>query len=330
MTDLKEISTNCWEIPKTGGMRVPGRIYATRDALQRVQTEKSLTQVKNVAHLPGIVKYSLAMPDIHWGYGFPIGGVAATDYQNGVISPGGVGYDINCGVRLIKTNLFYPDIQKSIKNLVASVFSNVPTGVGSYGAIRKLSKQELRKVLRTGASWAVEQGYGRSEDLEKIEENGCFEEADPDLLSDRAYQRGTPQLGTLGSGNHFIEIGRVAQIFDGTANQVFDLDPDQIVVLIHTGSRGLGYQVCDDFIKVTLQATQKYNIEVPDRQLVCAPIQSPEGQDYLSAMQAAANFAFANRQIIQHLVEESFLQSLALSPGTLGMQLIWDIAHNIA
>ena len=323
-------SAYLWEIPKAGPMRVPGRIYASEALMSQIQQDESLKQVANVAQLPGIIKYSLAMPDIHWGYGFPIGGVAATDAAQGVISPGGVGYDINCGVRLLRTDLSAEFIRPRIKNIVTGLFNNIPSGVGSHGAIRRLSRSDVQKVLLKGARWAIENGYGANDDLRYIEDKGCLDRADPDVVSQRAYQRGAPQLGTLGSGNHFVEISEISDIYDENVARQLGLVKGNIVLLIHTGSRGLGYQVCDDYIKVTLQATAKYGISVPDRQLACAPLNSQEGRDYLGAMRAAANFAFANRQVISSLVESTFQKSLNIYPNDLGMRLIWDIAHNIA
>lgn len=328
--ELIQKNAYLWEIPQVGLMRVPGRIYASEMLMNKIRQDESLKQVANVAQLPGIINYSLAMPDIHWGYGFPIGGVAATDASAGVISPGGVGYDINCGVRLLRTNLSAEFIRARIKNLVTGIFNSIPTGVGSHGAIRKLSRNDVRQVLQKGALWAVENGYGSSDELKYIEDNGLLAGADPDVISERAYQRGAPQLGTLGSGNHFIEISKIVDIYEPEIARKLDLEIGNIVILIHTGSRGLGYQVCDDFIKVTLRATAKYGIFIPDRQLSCAPLNSPEGKDYLGAMRAAANFAFANRQVISALVERTIERILNISPGDLGMRLIWDIAHNIA
>ncbi|MGC9364193.1 MAG: RtcB family protein [Fidelibacterota bacterium] len=330
MEPIIRLTPCLWEIHQTGDMRVPGRIYASEKLMRQIQQDESLKQVRNVACLPGIVKYSLAMPDIHWGYGFPIGGVAATDARSGVISPGGVGYDINCGVRLLRTDLNADDIRSRIKNLVTALFNAVPSGLGSHGAIRKLKRKDVREVLLKGAGWAVENGFGNSSVLNFIEDNGQLAGADPDVISERAYQRGMPQLGTLGSGNHFIEISRISDIFESEIAEKLGLIPGNIAVFIHTGSRGLGYQVCDDFIKVTLAATRKYDIHVPDRQLACAPLDSPEGRDYLGAMRGAANFAFANRQVISALIEEALLKVLNISPADLGFRLIWDIAHNIA
>ena len=272
----------------------------------------------------------MAMPEIHWGYGFPIGGVAAFDIKEGVISPGGVGYDINCGVRLIRTNLVADQLKIDIKNLIAAIVNSVPSGIGSHGAIRKLSRRELERVAVQGAKWAIEMGYGSADDLQFIEDRGCLADAEPSVISQRAFERGADQLGTLGSGNHFIEIGKVVDIYDSTAAQAMGIFQGNLVLILHTGSRGFGYQICDDFIKSTLRATQKYEIEIPDRQLACAPLKSIEGQDYLGAMRAAANFAFANRQVISSLIYDSLLKTLKISPNELGFRPVWDIAHNIA
>jgi len=327
---LERIEECLWEIPRQGGMRVPGRVYATEKLLSDLKEDNSLRQVMNVAHLPGIVGYSLAMPDIHWGYGFPIGGVAAVDLQEGVISPGGVGYDINCGVRLVKTHLSYGTIQEKLPRVVETLFSLIPSGVGSQGAIPKLSKGDEKRLLREGARWAVEQGYGRPEDLEYMEEGGRLESADADLVSEHALERGLKQVGTLGSGNHFLEIGRVDEIYLPEVAEALGIFPDQVVVMIHTGSRGLGYQTCEDFLKVMDQAMAKYKIQLPDRQLASTPIQSPEGRDYLAAMAAAANYAWGNRQVIMSQAEKAFLQALDISPSELGFSLIYDVCHNIA
>ncbi|NQT27613.1 RtcB family protein [candidate division KSB1 bacterium] len=319
------------QIPKdhVRGMRVPGIIYANEALMPLLAQDQAPQQVVNVAHLPGIVGASIAMPDIHWGYGFPIGGVAAMDEENGVISPGGVGYDINCGVRVVRTNLSLADIKDQIKTLVDTLFQNIPSGVGSTGKV-KLSKAEQKNVLRDGSAWAVEHGFGWAEDLEFTEAGGKIEEADPDRLSKRALERGREQLGTLGSGNHFIEIQEVTEIFDPTAAKAFGLEKGQITIMIHTGSRGLGYQVCDDHLDVMVRAMQKYKIRVPDPQLSCAPVRSPEGEQYLSAMAAAANYAWANRQVILHWVRESFATVLDTPSDKLQMHMIYDVAHNIA
>jgi len=329
--ELQKIHDNLWEISPHGGMKVPGRIYATQKMLEKsISNDEALQQVVNVAHLPGIQKYSLAMPDIHWGYGFPIGGVAATDYDNGVISPGGVGYDINCGVRVAVTSLEYTSLQKHMKKLVDNLFNNVPTGVGSSGAIRKLSLKETKDVLVKGSEWAIENGFGSQDDLLHTEENGKLTDADPSTVSDRAIQRGLDQAGTLGSGNHFLEIDVVEEIFDANAADVMGLFPGQIVIQIHSGSRGLGYQVCDDYLKTLVNAEKKYGFNLPDRQLACAPIKSGEGENYLAAMKCAANFAWNNRQIMMHLAKKSIMQTLNMPESQLGFRLIYDVCHNIA
>ena len=328
--NLVRIEDFLWEIPRQGGMRVPGRIYANEKLISGLKSDNSLRQVMNVAHLPGIVGYSLAMPDIHWGYGFPIGGVAAVDINEGVISPGGVGYDINCGVRLVKTSLVFEQVKEKLPRIVEALFSLIPSGVGSEGAIPKLSKQDEKHLLRDGARWAVGEGYGRQEDLSFMEEGGKLATADAELVSDRALERGLKQVGTLGSGNHFLEIGRVEEIYLAQTADALGLFPDQIVMLIHTGSRGLGYQTCEDSLKVMNQAMPKYGIALPDRQLACTPIQSPEGQNYLGSMAAAANYAWANRQVIMSQAEKAFMKALGISPRALGFSLIYDVCHNIA
>jgi len=329
--ELKKIRENVWEIPIQGGMRVPGRVYISKTMLEHsVQNEDALKQVINVAHLPGIQKYSLAMPDIHWGYGFPIGGVAATDISEGVISPGGVGYDINCGVRLAATSLEYETVKNKIDCLISNLFNIIPTGVGSKGAIKKLSISEMKNVLSKGSVWALENGFGRPEDIEYTEESGTLKNADPDLVSQRAFERGSDQAGTLGSGNHFLEVDVVEEIFHSKAAEIFGLYKNQIVVLIHTGSRGLGYQVCDDYLKVLLKASDDYAINLPDKQLACAPLNSKEGKDYLSAMNAAANFAWNNRQVIMHLAKKSFMTTFGMKESELEFRLVYDVCHNIA
>jgi tRNA-splicing ligase RtcB len=295
-----------------------------------LKNDESVKQVVNVAQLPGIQKYSLAMPDIHWGYGFPIGGVAATDMQEGVISPGGVGYDINCGVRLVRTSLTRPDIEGRLKNLIDRLFQDVPTGVGSSGAIRKLPPKEVKKILMKGSGWAIENGFGGPEDLEYTEENGCLPQADPEMVSARAVERGQDQAGTLGSGNHFLEIQVVDQIFDAAVADVFGLFEGQITLSIHTGSRGLGYQVCDDYLKILVKKMSQYGLNLPDRQLACAPLQSPEGRNYLGAMAAAANFAWNNRQIIMDLARKSILKTFNMATSNLGFRLVYDVCHNVA
>jgi tRNA-splicing ligase RtcB len=320
-----------WEIPQQGKMLVPGRIYISAEMLESGHNnDEAIKQVMNVAHLPGIQKYSLAMPDIHWGYGFPIGGVAATDLDNGVISPGGVGYDINCGVRLAATSLEYKNIESKTGKLVENLFKNVPTGVGSSGAIRKLSAKDVKKILRDGSQWAVENGFGYDEDVSFTEEGGKLPDADPEALSEKAIERGLDQAGTLGSGNHFLEVDVVENIYDEETARVFGLFKGQVVIQIHTGSRGLGYQVCDDYLKVLQKASAQYGFELPDRQLACAPVKSKEGQDYLGAMQASANFAWNNRQIIMHLARKSILETLIMPESSLDFRLVYDVCHNIA
>lgn len=328
--NLRQLDDYRWEIPPTGKMRTRGLIFCSKDMIPDIHQDQSLQQVANVATMPGIVGPSLAMPDIHWGYGFPIGGVAAFDLEEGVVSPGGVGYDINCGVRLLRTNLARPAVQEQIRTLVDALFENIPSGVGSRRRDLKLTYPTLKEVLKYGAVWAVKNGFGDQSDLEHIEAGGQIPGADPEVVSEQALERGRDQLGTLGSGNHFTEIGYVAEIYDEPLARALGIFLDQVTFIIHTGSRGLGHQVCDDFIRKLLQATTKYKIELPDRQLCCAPIQSPEGQEYLAAMAAAANFAFANRQIITHWVRETLFQVLKLGPRDLGLELVYDVAHNIA
>ena len=329
---LVKVDDYRWKIPEDykAGMRVPGLIYASKEMLESMREEQTLEQVANVASLPGIVGYSFAMPDIHWGYGFPIGGVAAMDVRDGVISPGGVGYDINCGVRLLSTNLSEPEVRPRIKELINELFANVPSGLGSEGKI-KVGQKEMEQVMIEGARWAVKRGLGYEEDLDVTEENGCLAGADPRKISDRATKRGMPQAGTLGSGNHFLEIQVVKEIFDSRISSIMGITQvGQILVLIHTGSRGFGHQVCTDYLRVMERAVSRYGIKLPDRQLACAPVESPEGQDYLAAMACAANYAWANRQCIAHWVRESFSRVLGKSPEELGMKQIYDVAHNIA
>ncbi|MBL7151416.1 MAG: RtcB family protein [Candidatus Omnitrophica bacterium] len=329
---LEKIDDYRWRIPRSykPGMRVPGIIYADEKLLKDIRNDKALEQVANVAFLPGIVKASLAMPDIHWGYGFCIGGVAATDIDSGgVISPGGVGFDINCGVRLLKTNFQYEDIKDKIKDLVYALFSDIPAGVGSKGDIRVSAKEE-EKILVKGSRWAVEKGYGTEEDLECTEEYGAIEGADPGAVSERAYERGKAQSGTLGSGNHFLEVQAIDQLYDRELCDAFGFNLGQVTIMIHSGSRGLGYQVCDDYTRSMVRCLQKYNINVPDRQLACAPVNSDEGKAYLGAMKCAANYAWANRQCLMHLTREVFEKVFAMSWQKMGMELIYDVAHNIA
>jgi len=329
---LEKIDEYRWRIPKSykAGMRVDGLIYADEEMLEHILLEQTLDQVANVAHLPGIVGNSLAMPDIHWGYGFPIGGVAAMGIKDGVISPGGVGFDINCGVRIMRTNLTDKEVIPRIKELVDSLYNNVPSGLGSKGKIR-LRPGEIDKVLIKGSRWAIENGYGMAEDLESTEENGEMAGADPSLVSSRAKERGVPQLGTLGSGNHFLEVAVVDHIFEADIAGVMGINQTgQVMLLVHCGSRGLGHQTADDYIKVMLSAMKKYGISVPDRQLACAPVDSAEGRDYLAAMKCAANYAWANRQCITHWVREAFCRVMDIQPADAGLELIYDVTHNIA
>ncbi|MDN3514487.1 MAG: RtcB family protein [Candidatus Brocadia sp.] len=334
MTDdkykIQKIDDYRWRIPREGKMRVDGIVYADARMLEDIQKDESLQQVVNVSHLPGIIKHSLAMPDIHWGYGFPIGGVAAFDMDEGVVSPGGVGYDINCGVRLLRTGLYRVELANKLESIVNTLFANIPSGVGSRRKDLKLSQQAAKNVLKDGAHWAVSQGYGTKEDLEHIEEKGCIQGASPELVSSRAIERGLAQLGTLGSGNHFVEVGYVSEVYHEEVARVLGLEKDGITVMVHTGSRGLGYQVCDDFLRVMINAFHKYNIELSDRQLCCAPISSPEGREYLAAMACAANYAFANRQMITHWIRESFERVLHIGPKESKISLVYDVCHNIA
>jgi tRNA-splicing ligase RtcB len=311
-------------------MRTDGMIFLDKRLLEHIKNDKSIAQVANVAWLPGIVGRSLAMPDMHQGYGFPIGGVAAFDPERGVVSPGGVGYDINCGVRLLRSSFTRDEVKGEIENLVNILFANVPSGVGSKQRNRKLDKRELKRVLNRGAQWAVQNGFGTGDDLLHIEESGCLQWADPEAVSDRAMERGQAQLGTLGSGNHFVEIGYVETVFEEDLAQGIGLFPGQVTIIIHTGSRGLGHQVCSDFLRLLQHTSRKYGYELPDRELCCAPVHSPEGREYLAAMAAAANFAFANRQLITDAVRRTFEQVFGLGASKMGMELVYDVCHNIA
>ena len=327
---IKKLDEYRWMIPPVGGMRVPGIIYSSEEMIGGIDSDESPKQVANVAYLPGIVNYSLAMPDMHWGYGFPIGGVAAFDMKEGIISPGGVGYDINCGVRIMTTNLQFDEIKNKLRDLVSSLFRNIPAGVGSKGTL-KLSISEEKKVLRNGAKWAVDNGYGSSNDLLATEDGGKMEGADPDCISDRALERGRQQLGTLGSGNHFLEIEVVEEIFDENVAAAFGLKSvGQVVVVLHSGSRGFGYQVCDDFLARMVKNINKLDFVLPDRQLACAYINSDEGRRYFAAMACAANYAWANRQMLMHWTREVFEKTLQKSPREIGMRLLYDVCHNIA
>lgn len=328
---LRKLDNCRWEIPigAIPGMNVPGIIYASEELLPAIESDQATKQVANVACLPGICGASLAMPDIHWGYGFPIGGVAATDPEDGVISPGGVGYDISCGVRLIRTNLVYDEIKPKLKELVYSLFDYVPCGVGQKGNV-KLSPEDMRQVLKKGVPWTIEQGWGNREDLDFLEEGGCLQNADVEEVSQDAKDRGSKQLGTLGSGNHFLEVQVVEELFDERCARGMGLEPNQVVVMIHSGSRGLGYQVCDDFLDVMRHAVNQYGISLPDSQLACVPIKSEEGQRYIRAMNAAANFGMSNRQLMTHFARECFMKMFNIGPKDLGMEIVYDVCHNIA
>jgi tRNA-splicing ligase RtcB len=329
---LIKIDDYHWEIPQSykAGMRVPGLIYASQEMLESIKGEQTPEQVANVAFLPGIINFSMAMPDIHWGYGFPIGGVAAMDIKDGVISPGGVGYDINCGVRLLLTNLTEAEVRPKINQLINELFRNIPSGLGSKGKIR-VTQKEMRELMVEGAGWAVRHGFGSMDDLDCTEEGGRLYGANPDIISDKAITRGMPQAGTLGSGNHFVEVQVVKEIFEPEIAKAMGIDePGQILVLIHTGSRGFGHQVCTDQLRIMEEAVSRYGIKLPDRQLACAPIESPEGKDYFAAMACAANYAWNNRQCIVHWTRESFSRVFGKSAEELGMRQVYDVAHNIA
>ncbi|MCL5104925.1 MAG: RtcB family protein [Armatimonadetes bacterium] len=329
---VQKIDDFRWRIPQSykSGMRTEGIVYATESMMEQIKQDESLEQVANVACLPGIVGPSMAMPDIHWGYGFPIGGVAAMRCSDGVVSPGGVGYDINCGVRLLRSDLTLKDIKGRIGDLIEQMYINVPVGVGGTGNIR-VDDQELRQVMKRGAKWMVEHGIGWPEDLDVSEQGGVLDNADPDTITKEAIKRGKPQLGTLGAGNHFMEIQVVDEIYDAITASAFGItEKGQITVMVHTGSRGFGHQVCEDNLHVMQRAVQKYNIDLPDRQLACAPVTSPEGQAYLGAMACAANFAWANRQAIVHWVRESFEKVLGAGAHKLGLRQVYDVAHNMA
>jgi len=321
--ELKKISDYEWEIPKQGGMKVPARIFASEKLLSKIKEDRTLLQARNVAFLNGIQRYAIALPDAHEGYGFPIGGVAAFSLDNGVISPGGVGYDINCSVRLLRTNLIRQEVEKKKSQIIEALFRAVPSGVGRGGRI-KLSRQEIRTVLEEGARWAVGQGYGKPEDYKHTEEEGCLDGADASQVSERAVARGMPQLGSLGAGNHFLEVQYVEQIYDENTARAFGLKQDQVTVMIHCGSRGLGHQVASDYIKLM---EKKYGFaRLPDRELINAPIKSELGKRYYGAMACAANFAFANKQLITHWVREALQEFFP----DLRAEVVYDVCHNIA
>ena len=328
---IKKINDYKWEIETDGslGMKVPGIIFADEMILEHAKNENTIDQVVNVATLPGILDASFAMPDIHFGYGFPIGGVAAFDMEEGIISPGGVGFDISCGVRAMRTNLGLDDMRDRIKDLMQVLSFSIPRGLGKKGKI-KLSGNEMKKLISEGVSWAVKRNYGWEEDIEFIEEKGCMEAADPDYVGKTAIDRGSAQVGTLGSGNHFIEVQVIDSIYDSKAADILDLEEGQVIVMIHSGSRGLGHQVCSDHIREMQRAYHKYNIEIPDRQLACAPLGSPEAKRYYGAMSCAVNYAMVNRHCLAHWTRDAFESVFNKSAESLGLSTIYDVSHNIA
>lgn len=329
--EVERIDDYRWRVPRQGSMRVEGLIFADEVLMRDIRGDQAVQQVINVATLPGIVGRSIGMPDIHWGYGFAIGGVAAFDPEKGgVISPGGVGYDINCGVRLLRSDLDVEEVRPRIPTLMDRLYDTIPAGVGQGYDRFVLSQGQVREVLVRGAGWAVEEGYGWEEDLDRIEDGGALDGAAPDDLSDRAVERGRDQVGTVGSGNHFIEVGFVDEVYDEAAAETMGLEVGTVTAFVHSGSRGLGYQVCDDYLDVMEEAGRRYGIELPDKQLACAPLESEEGRRYLGAMRAAANYAFANRQVMAHRIREGFEAIFGTSARELGMHLIYDVAHNNA
>jgi len=327
----KKIGENQYQIDadSNSGMKVPVRIYADEPLLQKMLSDRTIMQARNVSSIPGIVGQSIVLPDGHEGYGFPVGGVAAMDAEDGMISPGGVGYDINCGVRLLRSNLTEKDVRSKLKDLVTDLFSSIPSGVGSKGSVR-LSHSELDEVLVKGVNWAIEHGYGTTDDADVCEENGQIQNADPNKVSDKARKRGAPQLGSLGSGNHFLEVQKVAEVHDEEAANRMGLKEGTITVLIHCGSRGFGHQVCSDYLRVAEQAMHKYDINLPDRELACVPNNSEEGESYRAAMFAALNFAWSNRQMLTHWTRKSIERVFNQSESDLDMKLVYDVAHNIA
>jgi len=326
---IRKIDDFTWEIPPNAqeGMRVPGVVFGDRGLLEKADRDNALQQVVNVACLPGIVKASLAMPDIHWGYGFPIGGVAATSLTDGVISPGGVGYDISCGVRLVKTSLSHTEAAKKIREAIDLLNASVPKGLGAKGRLR-LDRREMERMVSRGAVELVARGIGWEEDLEAMEEGGCYPGADPGKVSEKAFSRGREQVGTLGSGNHFLEIQVVDEA--GALAEKLGIYEGQVVVMVHSGSRGMGHQVCSDYIEIMGANLPHYGYRLPDRQLVCAPVQSREGRDYLAAMACAANFAMCNREAITHWVRDCFEKVFKTGARKLGMELLYDVSHNLA
>ncbi|MFC2131370.1 RtcB family protein [Bacteroidota bacterium] len=324
---LKQKTPYLWEIEKEGTMRVPARIYVSENMIEQVMKDRSVWQLRNVASLPGIQKYSLVMPDVHEGYGFPIGGVAATDLDDGVISPGGIGYDINCGIRVLKTKFDHSEIRTKINHIAKEIHQTVPSGVGRGGKV-KLSMRDVDNVLNRGCKWALKEGYATDSDLRFVESNGSLTSADSAAVSERAKQRGNDQLGTMGAGNHFIEIDVVQHIYDEEAAKAFGLKEGQIVIQVHTGSRGLGHQVATDYIKTMVSKVKSYGIELPDRELSCVPVSSHDGEEYFAAMSAAANYAWVNRQVITWEVRQAWRNIFGSAGGNL--QLLYDVAHNIA
>ena len=327
----RKIGENQYQIDADSnlGMKVPVRIYADEPLVQKMLSDRTIMQARNVASIPGIVGHSVVLPDGHEGYGFPVGGVAAMDAEEGMISPGGVGYDINCGVRLLRSNLTEQTVRSKLKELVTDLFSSIPSGVGSKGAV-KLTHSELDEVLVKGVNWAIDHGYGSSDDSDVCEENGQIKNADPDKVSDKARKRGAPQLGSLGSGNHFLEVQKVAEIHDEEAAKRMGIEEGTITVLVHCGSRGFGHQVCSDYLRVAEQAMEKYNINLPDRELACVPNNSEEGESYRKAMFSALNFAWSNRQMLTHWTRNSFQRVFNQSESDLDMKLVYDVSHNIA
>ena len=330
---LERIDRYLWRIPQKykPGMRVPGLVIADEELLEKMKTDRTLEQCTNVAHLPGIYKYAITLPDGHEGYGFPIGGVAATDYDEGVISPGGVGYDINCGVRLITTNMTEQDIRPKLVELTSIIFSNVPCGLGSRRKDFRVTVHELERLMTEGVQWVIDQGLGWPEDAEHCEEKGCMENANPDKVSATAKNRGLAQVGTLGSGNHFLEIQKVDKIYDPKVAKEFGIEQEgQVTVMIHCGSRGFGHQICSDYLRIMERAVHKYKLALPDRELACAPGTSKEAEDYFQAMACAVNYAFSNRQAIMHWVRESFEKVFKRPAEEMNLKLVYDVAHNIA
>ena len=329
---LEKLDDYSWRIPKyRSGMRVTGLVLADKNLLSKMRTDRTLEQCSNVTHLPGIYKYAITLPDGHEGYGFPIGGVAATDYDEGVISPGGVGYDINCGVRLLTTNFSEQDVRPKLVQLANTIFENVPCGLGSRRNDLKVTLGDLERIATEGVSWVIDQGLGWRDDAEHCEELGCMKNANPNKVSATAKSRGLQQVGTLGSGNHFLEIQKVDKILDTKTAKTFGIDHEgQVTAMIHCGSRGFGHQICSDYLRVMERAVGKYKIDLPDRELACAPGKSKEAEDYYQAMACAVNYAFANRQAIMHWVRQSFKQVFKEDPERFGLKLVYDVAHNIA